>query len=1143
MKPTLRVLALVLLLVSLVAVVGLAPPTPRPSATPTSPPVIRSPVRLPPGTIRPLPQPAFTVTGLLIATPPGDLQKTRIFVPGVPVVLKDVLHNTNAGKARTDLSGRFRFPMRGPSRYQVCWTSPGFAPGCSKVFSIVKSHVYLGLLPIAVETKRGKTLFGQVRFADGKRPRFLDQVFGVNAFARVEAVDRANPRGKPLRSAYVNNYGYYILPSLQVPADLQVIASIEAASGGTTVNTGAIPTVSRRLDLQLDKQTPPAIVGLLGDTGGGKHWTAAPGQTISVTAQARDAEGDLLRYSWWLPNGTLSGAPSGSPTVSYTLPNRPGHYELTALVFDGKGGYAKDSVAIDTKGVRFTGLVQATDAPKVAGAQVEINGDVAFSDADGRVDLTVPEARRYVVNVRKSGYGLVSKIYGTGMQGTRWTLTRASVTSVDPKQVIVVRNERKPGDCPGALSDRKDRGPTGAQPQPRSCGPGIAVEIPASALVDEHGAPPAGNVDVELTTVDLRAPDGMPGDWSVSDPNGNTMESWGAGTVELRDAAHRFNLAPGRTAKVTIPIDPAQLAVPAGIDPTIDILSYDEKRGEWVKEGVANRVGNAYVAEVKHFSAVNADQIKQNQSCVRLEATVMPPAFELEVTVPPTPDSAGITKTQHVENSTTRFHVVFNLPNFVNITVRAFENGTNTLIQLRDGTPNPANQLSIPTNGPQDPLTPNKPDFPYSACKSSAELSPFRLPPETANSFLAGLYSFEAANLTELDAQTPGSSTPILAASQAYYDTVDPKHFRQDLTDFKARNGFPTNEIATVYANSGDLGFGRGMHCRRNDADNDNDPNEDEDIACYVTNYGNRFTDDLQDIIDAAGNNGPIATVGMEYSRLEDPNGDGSTFVNNTRVVKFYVFAEAAASPVHPGEFNGRVTAADLDGFGARPVPQLCMVCHGGRLPNSVLQNGGTIGTPAWDTADPTTGNLGARFIPFDFASLTGPFGSATFQQQIKRLNQEIVLKTERDQIANGYLALQEIIDAMYAPGGTAATQNIGFTVGGWPSAAAGPGGGPSEAQMYGTVVTPSCRGCHTNQGPSNVSWATAAEFNNFALLIDSVVCSSHVMPHSLVTHNRFWLSANPQQPLRLHDFLNGADPLGTGTAADCTCIPPGSCE
>jgi hypothetical protein len=96
---------------------------------------------------------------------------------------------------------------------------------------------------------------------------------------------------------------------------------------------------------------------------------------------------------------------------------------------------------------------------------------------------------------------------------------------------------------------------------------------------------------------------------------------------------------------------------------------------------------------------------------------------------------------------------------------------------------------------------------------------------------------------------------------------------------------------------------------------------------------------------------------------------------------------------------------------------------------------------------------------------------------------------------------------------------------------------------MYGTVVTPSCRGCHTNQGPSNVSWATASEFNNFAPLIDSVVCSNHVMPHSLVTHNRFWLSANPQQPLRLHDFLNGADPLGTGTAADCTCIPPGSCE
>src|SRR5439155_26846816 len=90
---------------------------------------------------------------------------------------------------------------------------------------------------------------------------------------------------------------------------------------------------------------------------------------------------------------------------------------------------------------------------------------------------------------------------------------------------------------------------------------GIRVLIPANSLVDAAGNPPAGPVDVALATVDLGARDQMPGDYSVLVGGKlDRMDSWGAGYVEISAGGTRYNLAPGATAKVMIPIAPEQLA-------------------------------------------------------------------------------------------------------------------------------------------------------------------------------------------------------------------------------------------------------------------------------------------------------------------------------------------------------------------------------------------------------------------------------------------------------------------------------------------------------------------------------------------------------------------------------------------------------
>ena len=914
-----------------------------------------------------------------------------------------------------------------------------------------------------------------------------------------------------LGEGFVNNFGDYIVPGVDPASGYQVGGKIEAATVGANV---AFPgTLSQRVDLVF-KQHAPEITGLVGNSPAGLHWTAAVGDLVKVKAMATDRDGDPLHYYWLLPDGTaVPNAPTGD-TISFQLPNHGGLFEFTALVSDNRGGYAKESFTVSTDGVRFGGTVAATNAPVLAGAEIEINGKTARSDADGHFALFVPESTKYVLNIRKAGYGLVSRVYDNGLTGGHWTLTRASVDTVDPTQLIDVTNKRQPGDCPGSLSDRQ-RDKEGYH---RECGPGIRVRIPANSLVDSNGQAPNGSVQIELTTVDLRAPDAMPGDWTAQTQNGDVrdMESYGAGGAEITANGTKYNLKPGATADVLIPIDSAQLAFPANIPNSIPLLSYDEKKGVWIEEGVAQRVGNAFAGKVKHFSYINGDTLKVNQACIRLETVLLPPQFNLEATIPQTSGPPKV-KTALFDNGNQRFHVVFNLPTGQIISFRVFDTN-NQLIQLIDvnNLAVPITQLDVNSQGPQNPTTPNHPDFPYGACQVSTELTPFHPAGQAVNEFLHGLFSFDAENLTELDGTNPNLSQQFKLAGTAYYKAVDPLGKRDTLDHFKTRNGFPTNEISFQYANSGDLGFGRSMHCRQVSTFGPNG-----EYACYVTNYGNRFTDDGQDYLDALQNTQPVATVGMEYSRVEDPNdATGNTLVGNP-IVKFYVFKEATGNQV--------AVSANLDGTGERPVPQLCMVCHGGHYPNALQV---TQGVPAWTNG--ASADLGSHYIPFDQVNLfmLNPNG-ATNQTKMRQLNCDIVRHAAPSTELSDVIAGTAAAPGMYGPN-CAGNQQIGFFVPGWADPNQSTPNLPSKVEVYGKLVTPSCRSCHVSQAPSSITWANATDFQNAQGSIASRVCVQHVMPHALVTHNRFWLSTNPHQPLLLNNFLNGNDPPGQGTAVEC---------
>jgi hypothetical protein len=133
----------------------------------------------------------------------------------------------------------------------------------------------------------------------------------------------------------------------------------------------------------------------------------------------------------------------------------------------------------------------------------------------------------------------------------------------------------------------------------------------------------------------------------------------------------------------------------------------------------------------------------------------------------------------------------------------------------------------------------------------------------------------------------------------------------------------------------------------------------------------------------------PDATVAMEFRQLEDFATPGTpvTTSDPQRVVKIFVF-NGAGIPVD---------SANLDGLGKRPVPQLCMVCHGGAIPNPNGSTTTTLGVKTPVFRDPAVDAAGSRadvklnskFLPFDLKSL-----SYSSQAGFDRNSQEGPFKT-----------------------------------------------------------------------------------------------------------------------------------------------------
>ncbi len=147
--------------------------------------------------------------------------------------------------------------------------------------------------------------------------------------------------------------------------------------------------------------------------------------------------------------------------------------------------------------------------------------------------------------------------------------------------------------------------------------PGGTVAFPAAAIVDESGAPAAGEVRLQVTPIDVAgaAIEAAPGDFSATTAAGTTgqLETFAMAEYRLTDAAGApLQIKPGERATLEMLL-PADTALQVG--ETLPAWRFDEATGHWVEEGsgtvqVAESDPSrlAFVADVAHFSTWNCDR-------------------------------------------------------------------------------------------------------------------------------------------------------------------------------------------------------------------------------------------------------------------------------------------------------------------------------------------------------------------------------------------------------------------------------------------------------------------------------------------------------------------------------------------------------
>ncbi len=1035
---------------------------------------------------------------------------TIIELPDVAVTLNVAATKAIVSTGKTGLDGRFDLVAPRAGIYFVCWTVGGIA-SCSNRIVVRRSDVSARIISAPFKTP---LLFGKVLTGDNRPCWINDTFFNLDVSTQVSAAPTNG--SKAAVSVRANVQGEYAMLGL-APGIYRLEAACEKAQAGRQIRLGGVQLQNLALPNRAPRLAAMTAKIAGGVTSGASVLRAAPGSKLILQSDARDPDQDKIEYMWRTndPGGTVEA--TDSKTQGWALPNRIGLHSAYLIARDNKGGYAyrRYDIRSGSDALNFSGrAVDEVTLQPVRNAVVSLGTETTRTNAQGWFVLPVKpqDSERYVLNIKHLSYVLMSRVYDREQSGSTYQMIRAQVgrTSADGRLNFV--DTGSSGPC-GTTADQRPR-----QTQERATrrfadliasrdGKGQSVEdirrfkaavdqrdgtitkrcirrgvqirIPSSGLVDAQGRKASGMITSSLATLDptRRA---LPGDYRAVAAGGEETQllSFGAVYAEFRGpGGELLNLAPGQEAELRIPVPAANAAA---AKPSIALWSYDEARGRWVEEGEANLVdtpqGRFYVGKTKHFSTINMDIKINDGTCARLH--VPPGAFTgwsnltLRAYV-----SFGGTTSQVKETvlDGNEYHGIFRIP-------FGAATAPNTLRLEVRGTFDPAGP-ALPAESVLlndiiniDAIPPNEAPivsssaisyaYPYDECGTPIELAlPAGVVPD---------YGLDATGRPFFLNGPYGSYNPVGFDPNDYYDTIDPGMAKTTLGAWWGANGFdavtglaPGNASFTraSYLNHNDLGFGRDMHCAK--SNNGAGPN----LACYVTNYGlpdqNLANADAAATQDA-GKRG--ATVTMEY--------DASAPVGER--VQFYVFGGGVDTSV-------RIGFADLDGFGPKPVPQLCTICHGGNY-NDISKK--AIGSNFREFDLPSFKYPAGKSWDYPDNPLTGANPSAGEFGAFAKLNEMV-----RDIEPTGKIG--SLINAWYTGG---------FGGNPLPVLPAPPAQWATDATTYHGAYAQACRTCHLARtldfsAPGFVS----ADFTNINFTSYVVCGSGRVMPNAVVTYKNFW--------------------------------------
>jgi hypothetical protein len=331
--------------------------------------------------------------------------------------------------------------------------------------------------------------------------------------------------------------------------------------------------------------------------------------------------------------------------------------------------------------------------------------------------------------------------------------------------------------------------------------------------------------------------------------------------------------------------------------------------------------------------------------------------------------------------------------------------------------------------------------------------------------------------------QTRATAPLTLDAWKAVFG-FSPRAADESLATFRQRTGVVT------YYNKNELGLGRELACAPFVDTTSADGSPLLGLACYVTNYGAFFRDQHTALAQALLGRDARNTVCITWRPGLAPGYE----------VQFYVY----------GPDGHRMDWAQLDTFGARAHPHICMSCHGG----------------AYDQERHLA--KFARFLPLDpnvvvFASegeAPAPLTRAGQEERIRSINaatlQTPLTPAQRELIASLYDGQVEV------PGTVSRTT---WAPTGWLSTA-------PDTEFFDQVVKPYCTTCHLalRNGldgavhPSYDMFLSAGGLRAFP--VQAVVCGAFTMPNAQPTLINLWNTQ--REPIHLGGvaFASGADAL-----------------